>query len=160
MQIELTKSQLNRFRNNTSIVKHTGCWQWHGCMNTKAIGFMKVKGKPIGAAKIAWMLAGNELPDNARIRHTCKITICINPAHMKIMTKKEREPKHPKVDSEKRKEILLDNLMGTPHREIARKAGIPRSTVKRIIYRQNLTISHFSAQVSQGDLQNKPTLLH
>lgn len=64
------------------------CWKWTGGLNNKQGGYGRVsirRGKkqyPLAAHKIAYVLAGNVIPEGLSVLHSCDIRNCVNPAHL------------------------------------------------------------------------------
>lgn len=61
----------------------TGCWLWTGAKFNGITPAMRVEGRSISAAQVAWTEFIGELPDE-RIYRTCRTTECVNPQHLTV----------------------------------------------------------------------------
>jgi hypothetical protein len=60
------------------VEKTIDCWYWTGRTNDDGYGILKYLGKPIGAHRLAWILAtGCDVPDGVFVCHTCDIPNCV-----------------------------------------------------------------------------------
>ena len=67
----------------------SGCIEWTG-LRIHAYGYISLDGRKVGAHRLAWVLQHNEpIPVDMEIDHICRNTICVNPAHMELVTKQE-----------------------------------------------------------------------
>src|SRR5262245_32069199 len=58
------------------------CWPWVGSRNENGYGLLHVDGRVERAHRVAYRLAGHELPDDADVLHDCDNPPCVNPAHL------------------------------------------------------------------------------
>lgn len=66
------------------------CWPWLGTKTITGYGRKTVKGKTYQAH--AWyftFFTGIKIPDGFEIHHLCKNRVCCNPAHLKVISKRE-----------------------------------------------------------------------
>ena len=60
------------------------CWLWVGPTNGSGYGCLKLKGKSLGAHRIAWVLKHRlALPSYHQVRRKCKHKACVRPAHLR-----------------------------------------------------------------------------
>ncbi len=68
------------------------CWLWRGAtyrsFNTR-YGRVSVAGRLILVHRFAYELQHGPILDGLQIDHLCRITLCVNPAHMEPVTAKE-----------------------------------------------------------------------
>lgn len=80
--------------------KGDGCWKWLGgkawANPSRTIWYGVHRG--IKAHRIAYFLEHGSIPDHLTIDHTCKNTLCVNPAHLEPVTMREQIDRR---DSEK-----------------------------------------------------------
>jgi len=71
----------------------TGCWLWGGApRNSKGYGGFCIQFKPVKitlpAHKAAWLALVGPVPDRLVIDHKCRVTACVNPSHLRVVTHK------------------------------------------------------------------------
>lgn len=70
-------------------VKTIGCWLWTGSMNGYGYGRMWVNGKQPQAHRLVYEAYVGPIPDGLVIDHLCRVTRCVNPAHLEPVTTRE-----------------------------------------------------------------------
>jgi hypothetical protein len=66
-----------------------GCIVWKDYKNSYGYGQFYLRGRQLGAHRIAWKMAGHELPKWPKvIDHTCRNRACVEVAHMRIVTQR------------------------------------------------------------------------
>jgi hypothetical protein len=82
------------------------CWLWKAGKHNKkkmplGYGRFRVKTYVMQAHRLAWeLIHAEQVPDHLVIDHRCRISTCVNPAHMEVVTQKvnaERQIKEPKT---------------------------------------------------------------
>jgi HNH endonuclease len=88
------------------VVLDNGCWEWTGAQRRKGYGHMWVEGKDLSAHRLAFEASVGPIPAGYDIDHechneaahlglcdggalTCRHTLCINPAHLRAVTRRE-----------------------------------------------------------------------
>jgi len=66
-----------------------GCWKWRGSPRGDGYGQLRVAGYWWGAHRLAYTLWVGPIPDGLTIDHLCRQPLCVNPAHMEPVTKRE-----------------------------------------------------------------------
>lgn len=72
-----------------------GCWNWTGAVtgNRGRPGYGHVRlpanGPTIHVHRLVYLLAGNTIPPGMVLDHTCRNTVCCNPAHLEPVTNAE-----------------------------------------------------------------------
>jgi len=72
------------------VEKTDTCWLWKGHRNMWGYGQFRYEGKIMGAHRVAFILAGQIIPDGYHIDHVwargCRNKHCVNPAHLEAIT--------------------------------------------------------------------------
>lgn len=68
-----------------------GCWIWPGVPHRSGYGrFVADVGVVVYAHRYAWESHnGQQIPDGMQIDHLCRNRICVNPAHLEVVTQRE-----------------------------------------------------------------------
>lgn len=74
-----------QFKINTK----TGCWEWQRELSLQGYGMMRKDGFKTGAHRHYFMHLRSGIPPNMKLDHLCRNTICVNPAHLEIVTERE-----------------------------------------------------------------------
>lgn len=76
-----------------SVPLDSGCIKWTGYTkratrpNSTPYGFIKVLRVWHPVHRIAYLLAGNVIPDGMVLDHLCRNTLCLNPLHLRVTTR-------------------------------------------------------------------------
>lgn len=65
-----------------SVVKGPGCWAWRAGHSSPGYGAIYVRGRTLGAHRVAYWLTHGEIPSGLVVAHTCDNPGCVNPAHL------------------------------------------------------------------------------
>lgn len=78
---------LRRFWNR---ICDTGdCWEWQGGVTTAGYGLVQFYRHKWYVHRLAYCLLVGPIPDNLTIDHLCRNRICVNPAHLDLVTRQE-----------------------------------------------------------------------
>lgn len=66
----------------------TGCWDWDGATNG-AYGHSDPRHGDCLAHRAVYKKVVGDIPDGKVIDHVCRNKLCVNPAHMEVVTQKE-----------------------------------------------------------------------
>lgn len=73
---------------NSEKITECGCWIWLNGVDKDGYGQTWYRGKNIRAHRASYMLHVGEILSSHVIMHTCDVTACINPYHLKQATQK------------------------------------------------------------------------
>ena len=65
------------------------CYIWTGPVNTKGYGVISFQGRHWVAHRLAWYLAGREVPPGMELDHLCENKACVNVSHLDPVTRAE-----------------------------------------------------------------------
>lgn len=83
------KMTMDRLFAKSSPEPTTGCWIYMGRMNRGGYGQIFFDKKSEGAHRVSVILSGREIPGGMQIDHKCRNKICVNPAHLEVVTRLE-----------------------------------------------------------------------
>jgi hypothetical protein len=63
------------------------CWLWTGPRTTNGYGAFRVGSVQTGAHRWAWLWVNGPIPDGLQIHHNCRTRLCVNPAHLAVVTR-------------------------------------------------------------------------
>lgn len=91
---------LARFWANVNDEQHgAGCWEWKGNKDKNGYGFFFFNGRQLGAHRVSWKIAGNDVPEWPDvIDHRCYNVCCVNPAHLRVVWQPDNANKHARRD--------------------------------------------------------------
>jgi hypothetical protein len=83
-------TDIARFNERVQPIPEVGCWIWVGACSD-GYGVFKVDGRQHRAHRLAWAMAGNELPEYPAmvLDHICRERSCVNPDHLRAVTNKQ-----------------------------------------------------------------------
>lgn len=82
-------SDEEKFR-DSYLVTDTGCWQWKWSLGSMGYGSITVSGRgQILAHRYSYETFKGAIPDGLEIDHQCRNRGCVNPDHLKAVTKKQ-----------------------------------------------------------------------
>lgn len=73
-----------------SLVSRNGdCWNCSLAPNAKGYTNISIRGRTFRTHRVMWELDCGPIPDGETIDHLCRNKVCINPAHMEVVSVKE-----------------------------------------------------------------------
>ena len=64
---------------------------WTGAQNSRGYGCFGIDGKSQLVHRLAWENENGPIPDGYTIDHLCRIKVCVNTAHMEVVTRAENK---------------------------------------------------------------------
>lgn len=77
-----------RFWSKVNVAGSDECWLWTAHLCT-GYGRIKVAGKDILAHRVAYQLVRGDIPEGMDVDHRCLNRPCVNPAHLRLVTRKQ-----------------------------------------------------------------------
>jgi hypothetical protein len=67
------------------------CWLWTARVNTRRQGYGVFwdGATKVGAHRFSYELANGPIPAGMTVDHTCYVTACVNPSHLRVLTRSE-----------------------------------------------------------------------
>jgi hypothetical protein len=66
-----------------------GCWQWLGSQNGSGYAQYWIDGKHLYVHRYAYNHLVGEIPKGMVLDHLCRNRVCVNPAHLEMVTQQE-----------------------------------------------------------------------
>jgi hypothetical protein len=120
----------------------TNCWNWKGSLQ-RGYGKFQVGRKMLTASRVAWQYFHGAIPPGQLVLHYCDNPRCCNPGHLFLGTQQENMQdmitKGRRKSSGPRIKFTADQLLEiglSPNvSELARRFGVSRSAIRRVISR-------------------------
>jgi hypothetical protein len=72
------------------VEKGEGCWIWTGAAGSEGdYGNYRAGRRFVSAHRFAYEISVGPIPSGLEIDHLCRVTLCVNPAHMEPVTGEE-----------------------------------------------------------------------
>lgn len=115
-----------------------GCWIWQLVVQN-GYGLTYSKGKHGKAHRRIYELLVGPVPDDMHLDHLCRNTLCVNPAHMEIVTPAEnvRRGNLAILVEDDVREIRRKKLAGEAVSELASKYGVTVQTIRDVCSRRS-----------------------
>ena len=68
------------------VKKTDTCWIWFGAITGVGYGSMKIDGISEAAHRVSLMIVDRDIPVGMLVDHTCRVRVCVNPKHLRIVT--------------------------------------------------------------------------
>lgn len=123
---------------------NSGCFLWLGTLGPKGYGLksFRVAGRSTSmmAHKFYWQLENGLVPDGYELDHKCRNRICVNPAHLEVVTHREnvRRGKLQKLTTDQVAAIRREYVRRRRGQEgngpsLAAKFGVCHTTIYRVV---------------------------
>ena len=92
---------MERFWAKVAIKGPNECWLWTASRLTAGYGRFNLGGVNTPAHRVAYELSVGPIPDRHDIHHVCGVKGCVNPMHLKVVTRGEHhaiEPRNQRRD--------------------------------------------------------------
>ncbi len=66
-----------------------GCWLWTGYYTGGQYGGFYVAGKMLRAHRFSYEALVGPIPDGLVLDHICRVRLCVNPSHLRVVTQFE-----------------------------------------------------------------------
>lgn len=148
-------SPAERFLRRVPRSSGDACAEWLGCRFSTGYGQFKWKGSPLGAHRVAWVVANGPVSPGEFVCHRCDNPACVRTDHLWLgshsdnMVDMHRKLRAPRMDPAKRRRgervynakltgelvrrIREWSASGVGKCEIARRAGVSRGTVRGVL---------------------------
>lgn len=78
-----------RFWSKVTINPETGCWEWTASVRRRGYGRYGGANNQLPAHRVSYEALIGPIPDGLQIDHLCRVTGCVNPAHLEPVTQQE-----------------------------------------------------------------------
>lgn len=78
-----------RFWSHVEKAGENECWNWTSLKNPKGYGRIKIGKRFVMAYRYSWELVNPPIPDGKELDHRCHNTSCVNPKHLRVVTRKQ-----------------------------------------------------------------------
>lgn len=136
-----TQNDIDRFMSFVEVLPN-GCWFWNGARSRgggkrrKWYGSFRVDGKIVRAHRFACeAIGGRDCPEGMHRDHLCRFSLCVNPAHLEVVTKEENQRRkveghdeYPFVDATNLSELIaaIKRLVEKPQMEMPKNVEEPQ----------------------------------
>lgn len=119
----------------------SGCWLWHGSLDSSGYGQARVRGKAVRSHRVSFELANGPIPDEMCVCHRCDVPACVNPDHLFLGTRADNNAdrdakgrtRHPKKFSDEDADRMRSMLAsGKSRRAVGLAFGCAHHTVTRL----------------------------
>lgn len=117
----------------------TGCWEWQTGTSTRGYGVARVNGRSCLAHRAVYQALVGPIPEGMVLDHTCLNTICVNPAHLQVVTQAEntRRGKLAKLSVDDVRNIRELYAQGVRQRDLVKLYGVTSGAVCNIVNRKS-----------------------
>jgi hypothetical protein len=84
----MTPNELQRFEEKTAPGAN-GCILWHGCKIWNGYGHVRIGGRLRLAHRVAFEHSNGPIPFGLELDHLCRVRECVNPHHLRVVTRHE-----------------------------------------------------------------------
>ncbi len=85
-RLELVGAEVERFWSRVD--KSGECWLWTGQLSNKGYGVFNI-GVTNLAHRVSYYALRGPIPEGLELDHLCRVTACVNPAHLEAVTHQE-----------------------------------------------------------------------
>jgi hypothetical protein len=92
---------LDRFMEKVSPEPNTGCWLWVAHVSQGGYGRFGIGRTAHEAHRVSYKLFNGEIHSDLCVDHMCKVRSCVNPAHLRLLTRSENTRDQINANAEK-----------------------------------------------------------
>src|SRR5882672_4766312 len=81
--------QFERFWSKVNKNGPNGCWEWTACIHHSGYGHFYWEGRVWSTHRLSYTWTKGEIPAGFEIHHECNNKLCVNPDHLRCLTKGE-----------------------------------------------------------------------
>lgn len=139
----MTPRQLARFEAKYIIEPNSSCWLWTDSLHSQGYGLLWIAGaKKAYAHRLSYEHFVGPVAAGQYVLHRCDVRSCVNPSHLFVgshaenmldMARKERA-RSTTLSAAAIREIGTRTAAGESQSEIARRYGVSRSAIWRIVH--------------------------
>lgn len=149
--ITLSEKDIARFWIKVKIGEPNECWEWKSYRFKKGYGGFQIRTQNTFAHRVSWVINFGIIPEGLCVCHKCDNPPCVNPNHLFLGTvadnNKDRSEKGRSADvsgehnpcaklkTEFISIIRESNKMGLSQRKLAKKFGVGKTTISRVLHR-------------------------
>lgn len=128
-----------------------GCWHWEAATNPGGYGMVRHRGGMKLAHRVLYELLIGPIPEGLHLHHECGARSCVNPWHLRLVTRSEHARMHPEGAAKWRAERRAKTECNNGHaftqantywhpngRRICRTCRRESSRLQQRIYRRRL----------------------
>jgi hypothetical protein len=116
------------------------CWIWIGATDPDGYGVMADGPRTRGAHRVSYELHCRPIPPGALIMHSCDVPACVNPAHLRVGTKRtnakdmtDKGRRASKLTPAKVAAIRSRAADGETAEDLGRIFGVHATTIRNIV---------------------------
>ena len=80
---------IDRFMSKVAPEAITGCWLWTAHVSKDGYGRFGIGRKAHEAHRVSFKLFNGNIGENLCVDHICKVRSCVNPNHLRLLTREE-----------------------------------------------------------------------
>jgi hypothetical protein len=119
------------------IDENTGCWEWLRAKSCQGYGQLRIDNRNTLAHRYMYELNVGQIPVGADLHHECRNPGCVNPEHLKVVSRSEHfaiEPPNAQLSLPEARFIRwLYHKAGYTQSRISRAFGVSQTAISNII---------------------------
>jgi hypothetical protein len=126
---------VNRKHGPLYVLDEAGCWVWQRSTDGTGYGVMTRGRSRMPAHRFFYEERFGPIPEGLQLDHLCRNRACVNPDHLEPVTQAEniRRGLRTKLSRDQVGQARALVASGTPHRVVAERFGVAKSTVTHIV---------------------------